>query len=134
MPVQVLALSLVAAQLVRAGKVTFDHHFKLSGHARLKSPGKFDDSFSEAPRLSIKQALLLSRYRLVFFKHLCHIVYLGSDAAWRQAFKEHAPVTFRAQARVEHGEHAPVGRAANQPAQALLEADDRLRHAVLVKA
>src|SRR5438067_158272 len=32
MAVQVLALSLVAAQLMRAGKVALDHDFKLSGH------------------------------------------------------------------------------------------------------
>jgi hypothetical protein len=32
MAVQVLALPLVAAQLMRAGKVALNHDFKLSGH------------------------------------------------------------------------------------------------------
>jgi hypothetical protein len=32
-PVQILALSLVAAQLMRAGKVALDHHFKKTSHA-----------------------------------------------------------------------------------------------------
>jgi hypothetical protein len=31
-PMQVLALSPVAAQLMRAGKIALDHNFELSGH------------------------------------------------------------------------------------------------------
>jgi len=34
--VQVLTLSLIAAQLMRAGKIALDHYFKLSAHGTSK--------------------------------------------------------------------------------------------------
>src|ERR1041385_491948 len=51
----------------------------------------------------------------------------------RQALQKRSSITLGAQTRIENREHAAVCRAANQTSETLLERDDRLRHAVLVK-
>src|SRR5437660_12092943 len=44
------------------------------------------------------------------------------------------PMSLRAQARMENPPHAAMRGAANQTTESLLQRDDRLRHAVFVKA
>src|SRR5207237_729551 len=55
----------------------------------------------------------------------------ADDAARGQALDEEAPVALLRDARIEDGDDAPVGRAADEPAEALLEGQRGLRHLIL---
>src|ERR1051326_2699412 len=68
------------------------------------------------------------------FKHARRRLKARSDAARRQRREEESTVAGGAQARVEDGDEAAVGRRADEAAHALLQCDDGLRHAVLVEA
>src|SRR5882762_8227686 len=78
--------------------------------------------------------LTLSRDRVADRKHLRQLINIRSNPAWRQTLQECLSVHLCSQPRIEDRQHAAIGRAANQTAEALLQTDDCLRHAVFIKA
>src|SRR5258706_5726639 len=73
-------------------------------------------------------------HRGACFKHAPKFVNIRSPSTRRQTLQECLTVHLRSQPRIEDCQHSAIGRAANQTAEALVQTDDCLRHAVFMEA
>src|SRR5258706_14707384 len=67
-------------------------------------------------------------------KHAPQLIDIRSHPTRRQTLQKRLTVHLGSQPRIEDCKHASISRAANQTAEALLQTDDRLRHAVFIEA
>src|SRR5690349_16187570 len=76
---------------------------------------------------SVMDRLLDGDVRGFCRKERGHVRHVPRPREWRQGFEERAAVALADQARVAQHQHAAVGLAADEPADALLQRDHGLR-------